>query len=280
MQANDRYVIKFGLAHSGPRLDYHAIFEPLGVKSIEVATNLDGLNYIMLTTLRGRSCPRVMTVIREYNATDKAAAEGMMDLVHIANGDELPLITFCRAVPYHEHEICQYINAARTVAKAGDGGVSAYWFWKHDGSHLSKGSILNHRCKRRNELDIDLNESVVRTTDSKRRRVPPKVEIETVEEDVAEEILDSGDWNEFQVLLLFYCCLLCLDSDLDSYYRPYFPNGNRRSAVFGVLRIFGSARKSAPFLSAACRALDFMIEGHWRNKKNRYKIFRKKNGLL
>jgi hypothetical protein len=126
-----RYVVKFGMAHRGERLDYPEIFEPLGIRSLEVATRADGLNYILLTTEKGRSKENVEEVIECYNTE----TEKRLDLVRLYDSCEEVVLTFSRSVMYLTHQFYQFIKREKDLSLVSP-DQSTFWFW--NGGSLNK----------------------------------------------------------------------------------------------------------------------------------------------
>ena len=197
MQATGRYFVKFGIAHAGPRLDYPSMLEPLGLKSIEAATRADGVHFIMVTTIKGRSCLKVVSVVNEYNMSEKAAREGLMGLMHVVDGFKLPVVVFSRAVSYHEHEFYQCINDARLLKTVGERYNSSYWFWSVDGAHLHVPvSTFKIRSRGESGGTVDQKHNIAKSRNIKRKRVYTKRVRKPVN---PSGIVEVGEWDEFQV---------------------------------------------------------------------------------
>ena len=108
-----KYVVKFGLAHKGLCLDYQSIFEPLGVRSLEVAVRDDGVICIMLTTDKCRTAEHVKRVVVNYNASSIAEQDGDMDLEPFSDNCDDTILTFTRDALYHSHSFYDQIKLAR-----------------------------------------------------------------------------------------------------------------------------------------------------------------------
>ena len=108
-----KYVVKFGLAHKGPRLDYQSIFELLDVRSLEVAIRDDGVVCIMLTTDRCRTIENVKRVVANYNESPTAEQDGGMDLEPFSDNCDDTILTFNRDALYHSHPFYDQIKIVR-----------------------------------------------------------------------------------------------------------------------------------------------------------------------
>ena len=109
----NRYVVKFGLAHEGRRLDYKSIFEPLGVRALELAVRDDGVICLMLTTDRCRTVESVRMAVKKYNESPKAEKDGMFDLMCFSDRCDDTILTFHRDTLYQSHPFYDHIKFAR-----------------------------------------------------------------------------------------------------------------------------------------------------------------------
>ena len=108
-----KYVVKFGLAHEGRRLDYRSIFEPLGVRSLELAVRDDGVICIMLTTERCKTVEAVKITVSKYNESPTAELDGILDLLPFSDDCSDTILTFNRAALYQIHPFYDHIKFAR-----------------------------------------------------------------------------------------------------------------------------------------------------------------------
>ena len=143
-----KYVVKFGLGHTGKRLDYQLIFGPLKLRSLEVATTQDGVHCILITTEKSRSRDNIEQVIKVYNDTPEAVDQGTMDLVCVSDWDKETILTFSRSVMYFAHDFYKLFQFEQAV-DAVTPGCSSYWCWNSDGSHLQNGAVLRAVNKKR-----------------------------------------------------------------------------------------------------------------------------------
>lgn len=123
-----KYVVKFGMVHKGPRLDYRAIFEPLGVRSLELAVYDNGVVYVMLTTERCRTAENVKHAVEKYNASDIAERDGSLDLLTFSDDSEDIVLTFNRAGLHRVHPFYGRIKFVRDKSLV-TGDASNYWMW-------------------------------------------------------------------------------------------------------------------------------------------------------
>lgn len=121
-----KYVVKFGLTHEGPRLDYQTIFEPLDVRMLEVAVRDDGMVCIMLTTDKCRTKENVKRVVTDYNESSIAALDGNLDLVPFSDNCDDIILTFNRDALFHSHPFYDDIKLARDRSLL-PGGDSNYY---------------------------------------------------------------------------------------------------------------------------------------------------------
>lgn len=113
LRDRNRYVVKFGLAHEGRRLDYKSIFEPLGVRSLELAVRGDGVICLMLTTDRCKTVESVRMAVKKYNESTKATQDGKFDLMCFSDDCDDTILTFHRETLYQSHPFYDHIKFAR-----------------------------------------------------------------------------------------------------------------------------------------------------------------------